>query len=157
MRRRLPMPLLLAALTACPADEARETVQSRPAAGIFARLGEPLPFASEAQRADFDRGRALAERIFTEAEGLGPRFSTVSCAGCHQKPVAGGTSGRYRNFYLIGTQTPGGFLPGPGGGVAHGYGFGDEGVRPPIDARLDKTAQRNALPLFGNGPRQRAA
>ena len=152
MRRDL-LPIVLGLLASCSAEKADVRPQPEPATGgIFAPLGQPVPFATPEQRADFERGRALAERVFTQAEGLGPRINTVSCAGCHEKPVSGGTSGRYRNFYLLGRTTPDGrFEPSPLGGVSHAYGLGEESVRPPIDPRLDVAAQRKALSFFGAG------
>lgn len=151
--RRALDPLLLALLAACSAETAPEPAQpAQLSREIFAGLGQPVPYATPAQRADFERGRELAERLFTEADGLGPRFNTVSCAGCHQKPVTGGTSGRFRNFYLLGRTSPSGrFEPAPRGGISHAYGLGEEPVRPPIDAELDVSAQRKALSFFGAG------
>ncbi|WP_373045735.1 di-heme oxidoredictase family protein [Vulgatibacter sp.] len=147
-RKLLPLALIAAGCSAAEHEPEAPPLSRE----IFAPLGSPLPFATPAQRADFERGRELAERIFTEADGLGPRFNTVTCAGCHEKPVVGGTSGRFRNIYLTGSTTPDGrFLPSPGGGVAHGYGLGEAGVRPRIPAEMDVSGQRNALPFFGAG------
>ncbi len=146
MLRRL-LPLVALVLAACPAEDERPPLSRE----IFAPLGQPYPFATEAQRDDFARGLEVVERVWTEADGLGPRFNVVSCGSCHLKPVFGGTSGRYRNFYLIGRTGEFGFEPGPYGGIAHGYGLGEERVRPPIGSDITIAAQRNALPFFGTG------
>lgn len=73
---------------------------------FFAPVGEPLPTLTEAQRQRFERGRELATRVFVPSEGLGPLLSSVTCGGCHAKPVFGGGSARYRNtFVRVGAGT----------------------------------------------------
>lgn len=154
MSLRNPLPLLLLSLAACSSGGPEQKEEAAPLSReIFAPMGQPVPYATASQRADFERGRQVVERVFTEADGLGPLFNVVSCTGCHQKPAAGGTSGRYRNFYLAGSSTPDGhFLPGPHNSVVRGYGIGtDVAVRPAIPSSLDVVAQRNALPFFGAG------
>ena len=53
--------------------------------------GDPLPglTADEAER--FVAGRALFDRVFTAAEGLGPLFNENQCSACHTSPASGGT------------------------------------------------------------------
>lgn len=58
---------------------------------MSAEIGAPLPGLSDAERARFDQGRALFGRIYTEAEGLGPRFNENACNACHTLPSDGGT------------------------------------------------------------------
>lgn len=58
---------------------------------MHAALGEPLPRLTPAEQDRFELGRALFARIFTPAEGLGPRFNENSCSACHTFPVDGGT------------------------------------------------------------------
>jgi CxxC motif-containing protein (DUF1111 family) len=53
--------------------------------------GDPLPGLSAAERARFDRGRAVFDSVFTPATGLGPLFNANGCAECHEDPVRGGT------------------------------------------------------------------
>ena len=48
-------------------------------------------------------------RRFFPSEGLGPAYSAVSCAGCHEKPVVGGGASRYRGVFVAATQ-PSAFL-----------------------------------------------
>jgi CxxC motif-containing protein (DUF1111 family) len=100
------------------------------AEGIFAPMGEILPTATDEQRATFERGKDAALRRFDLADGLGPAFNLVSCAGCHEKPVTGGSGGLYRNFFLTGAvDEEGVFSPvpsaGPAGGVVRMYGYAD--------------------------------
>jgi CxxC motif-containing protein (DUF1111 family) len=127
------------------------------AEGIFAPLGQPVPFATDAQRAIFDEGIALSGHRFTPAEGLGPAFNLVSCAGCHEKPAVGGSAGRYRNFFLTAEITEdGAYIPGESfgkaGGVMRLYTTG-AGLppRPPVPATTNLFAQRNPIPFFGVG------
>lgn len=54
--------------------------------------GDPLRRLTADQRANFDRGRAVFDSIFTAATGLGPLFNGGGCAGCHFDPVSGGNS-----------------------------------------------------------------
>jgi CxxC motif-containing protein (DUF1111 family) len=53
-------------------------------------LGEPLANLTREQRAQFDEGKKLFERVFKPEDGLGPLFNGNSCAECHEKPVVGG-------------------------------------------------------------------
>ena len=69
---------------------------------IYAPLGEPLPYASDEQRETFERGEEVAARRFAPTSGLGPHFNVTFCGACHEKPVLGGSAGRYRNFLLAG-------------------------------------------------------
>lgn len=73
------MPLLLACLPACDAPA--------PAA----EPGEPIPGLTQAQLARFEAGRALFDRVFTAAEGVGPLFNENQCSACHTDPASGGT------------------------------------------------------------------
>ena len=53
-------------------------------------LGEPLADLSRAERAQFDAGKKVFQRVFTPQDGLGPLFNANSCAQCHEDPVVGG-------------------------------------------------------------------
>jgi CxxC motif-containing protein (DUF1111 family) len=65
----------------------------RPGAGtsIAAEPGAPLPGLSQAELARFEQGRALFNRAFTPARGLGPLFNQDRCSSCHDLPTSGGT------------------------------------------------------------------
>ena len=53
-------------------------------------LGEPLADLTAEQRAQFDEGKVVFERVFIPRDGLGPLFNGNSCAECHEDPVTGG-------------------------------------------------------------------
>jgi CxxC motif-containing protein (DUF1111 family) len=53
--------------------------------------GDPLPGLNTEQRAQFEAGRVLFDRIFTPEEGLGPLFNENQCSACHTDPASGGT------------------------------------------------------------------
>ena len=55
------------------------------------QLGDPVPGLSAAERARFERGRAVFDSVFTPETGLGPLFNANGCAECHEDPVRGGT------------------------------------------------------------------
>src|ERR671923_1657384 len=76
--------LLLAALIIACQPESEPAV-SEP--------GAPLPGLTQAEVARFQAGKALFNRVFTEAEGLGPAFNENQCSACHTVPAAGGTTG----------------------------------------------------------------
>ncbi|MEM9073344.1 MAG: di-heme oxidoredictase family protein [Myxococcota bacterium] len=67
-------------------------------------LGEVLPSATPDQRETFARGEEVAVRRFDAPDGLGPHFNLAFCAGCHEKPVFGGSAPRYRDFLLVGQE-----------------------------------------------------
>src|SRR5881396_2983151 len=53
-------------------------------------LGEPLAGLTPQQRAQFEEGKRVFERVFEPKDGLGPLFNGNSCAECHETPVLGG-------------------------------------------------------------------
>ncbi|MEW6303851.1 MAG: di-heme oxidoredictase family protein [Verrucomicrobiota bacterium] len=55
-----------------------------------AELGQPLAGLTADERARFEAGREVFERIFKPEDGLGPLFNSVSCAECHEDPALGG-------------------------------------------------------------------
>jgi CxxC motif-containing protein (DUF1111 family) len=155
------MSLLLALFACQPEPEPRPDpvalLDAPMADGIYARLGDAAPWASDDQLATFARGREVALRHFTLAEGLGPAFNLTSCAGCHEKPDVGGSAGQYRSFFLAGTVTvDGAFVPatsaGPSGGVLRLYDYAaGHAARPPVDPAVNTIGKRNPIPLFGSG------
>ncbi len=123
-------------------------VQEEPA--IFGALGEPLPTATEEERATFERGRQVALRRFTPAEGLGPHFNVVSCGACHERPVLGGGAGRYRNFLLTALRlSNGAYVPRGVNGVQPQFDLAT--VRRPTSPGANAHATRHAIPFFGAG------
>lgn len=63
-------------------------VPSEPTGGA---PGEPLAGLSPAASAGFERGRALFDAEFTDAQGLGPTFNQRRCSSCHDLPTLGGS------------------------------------------------------------------
>ena len=127
------------------------------APNISARLGEPIPSATTTQRDAFERGKAVFQKRFDLADGLGPTFNVVFCGACHERPVPGGSAGLYRDFFLAGRLTgDGAFLPsesaGPAGGVLRVFSYDKTApARPPVPSSTTIFAQRNAIPIFGTG------
>lgn len=150
--RRLGLVIGLAALVGACGDDSDRDEPLEIAEGIYAPLGEVVPFATDEQRATFDRGRELSLHRFGPDEGLGPEFNVTFCAGCHEKPVFGGSAGRYRDFYLGGTElSDGTFIEGELGGIVTSFGIGDAPTRPAIDDAYNVIARRNPIPFFGVG------
>ena len=137
----------LALLVACTDDQPSAQVTS----GIFAPLGQPMPRASEEQRQTFERGKQVVQRRFDRESGLGPTFNLVSCGGCHERPVLGGSAGHYRDFLLVATRlSDGSYVPTGKNGVQTQY----QTSEPPHaanDARTTISATRHPIPFFGTG------
>lgn len=136
--------LLGLALSGCPAPEPL-------ALGVFGIPGEIRPNATETERATFVRGQAVALKRFTPAQGLGPQVNVSFCGACHEKPVLGGSAGRYRAFQLVGQKLSDGsfqFL-GKSGVMAH-FDLATAG-RTPTPTGINVTATRNPVPFFGVG------
>lgn len=151
--RFLTFALTLPFLAACGTDDpAPEPEPAEIAEGIFGALGEPVDYATQEQLAAFERGRELVEKRWTPEEGLGPRFNVGFCGACHEKPVFGGSAGRYRDFYLSASLlSDGSYVAPPSAGIAHFYGRGDEPTRPGIVGNWNIQARRNPIPFFGTG------
>ncbi|MDH3485347.1 MAG: c-type cytochrome [Myxococcales bacterium] len=118
--------------------------------GVFGPLGTPFPSASAEELATFERGRAVALRRFTPTNGLGPEFNLTFCAGCHEKPVLGGSASHYRDFLLVGDElVQDVVVPRGKNGVQRQFSL--ETGRAPSDALTDVSATRNPIPFFGAG------
>lgn len=84
-------------LIACPGPEPQPDW-----ADVFvAKSGDPVPFLDGERLASYERGQQVLARNFGTHEGLGPYFNADSCESCHQFPTIGGSSPRYRDFFLI--------------------------------------------------------
>jgi len=117
---------------------------------IFAELGSPLPSATADEVAAFERGRAVGVRRFTPEDGLGPEFNLTFCAGCHEKPVFGGSASHYRDFLLVGNKLrTGTVVPRGKNGVQRHFSL-DSG-RVASDELTNISATRNPIPFFGAG------
>ncbi len=136
-------------LSACPGPD---DPPPKLATDIYGPLGSILPTASDEQRESFERGLEVATKRFAPQDGLGPLANVSFCASCHEKPVSGGSSPRYRDFFLTGTELgDGSFLPSGHGGVLTAYGFNGGPTRPTLDEGVNVIAHRNAIPFFGVG------
>lgn len=178
--KKIPIVLIAAALTACSDSSSRSGVAPEFAATVPTSatslgppdtsrpdLGGPLPGLTPSELAAFVRGREVFERRFKPSEGLGPLYNGSSCSSCHSTPVTGGSSEKYRNFYIAVkefpvtqiqvplTGLPSVIVPSFGSGPHFGATFSLEGKRTEIPATLDGSpvisAQRNAVPIFGTG------
>lgn len=123
------------------------------APGIFAPLGDVMPRATEAQRAEFARGRELALRRVPISEGLGPPFNATACLACHEKPVFGGGAAHYRDFLIVAYRDPdGSYIPRGvnSSGVQAQFRTGMRG-RVAEEAFVNLGANRSPIPFFGVG------
>ncbi|MBI4586380.1 MAG: hypothetical protein HY717_20415 [Planctomycetes bacterium] len=146
-------------------------------ADVASDFGAPIPGLGEPELSLFQAGKEVFTRRFKRSEGLGPHFNAVSCVSCHEEPAIGGSSQRYRDFFLAGQVQPDGsfkkaypdcssanlpdqksqlclpsaVLPhyGPQGTIADPVAPGVE--HPAVPPQADKVARRNAPPLFGVG------
>jgi len=66
--------------------------------------GQPIANLSADALDRYNRGRAMMDLAFNGETGLGPFFNADSCTSCHQFPVAGGSSPRYRDLFLVQAQ-----------------------------------------------------
>ena len=88
---------ILLLLIACPGPEPRSDW-----ADVFvSKSGDPVPFLEGERLEQYWRGQEVLDRNFGTDDGLGPTFNAESCASCHQFPTIGGSSPRYRDFFLI--------------------------------------------------------
>jgi CxxC motif-containing protein (DUF1111 family) len=55
--------------------------------------GTPLSRLRPEELRRFEAGRALFNKVYTAAEGLGPTFNENQCSACHTRPASGGSSG----------------------------------------------------------------
>ncbi len=128
-------------------------------------VGQPRAGLSQAELEAFERGKVVFMKDFKPSEGLGPLYNSTSCRSCHSTPVPGGSSPRYRNFYITAIGPPGLQFPIPGlpSVVVPAYGQGPhllatfnlQGRRTAIPDTFFgapvATTQRNAIPIFGVG------
>lgn len=152
MRTSLMMgTVALALLAAACTDETGIQPTATLATGIFSELGDIRPDATDAQRETFERGRKVALRRFTKADGLGPTFNVESCAACHERPITGGGGARYRQFNLVAETLPDGSFQNLGkSGVLDHYTL-EPGTRVPTPDHMNVMATRVPIPFYGVG------
>ncbi len=66
---------------------------ARGGAPVAGEPGTPLPGLPDTLLTRFVAGRALFDKVYTPAEGLGPLFNENQCSACHTTPASGGTGG----------------------------------------------------------------
>ena len=104
-------------------------------------------------------GKFIFSLALTPAQGLGPLFNDMSCAGCHSAPTVGGMGLRPgQDAKFVGKiQGNGNFtdLTGRGGPVARAHSVSELGVpcdvMPGIPAAASIVSLRNAMALRGDG------
>lgn len=149
--RAVVVAVAIAALGACSDD----TVTDAPvplAENIYGPLGTIVPGATAEQQAAFERGATFGMHRFTPSTGLGPEFNVSFCGACHDKPVFGGSSARYRDFFIQATVLPdGSYIEAPQAGILHAYGLEPDALRPGRRGNWNVHARRSAVPFFGVG------
>lgn len=146
-------------------------------APITGEIGAPMAGLDAGTLALFNLGREVFVKRFTPEEGLGPSFNATSCVSCHEDPAPGGSSQRYRDFFLVGRTQPDGKvtkaypdctstfeIDHPGEPCLPSLVIANFGPRedpadvkstaqlhPPIPDDCDVVARRNAPPIFGIG------
>jgi CxxC motif-containing protein (DUF1111 family) len=139
--------LLLLALTACATS-----TSGRAPAGP----GGPTEGLTPAQLSRFQRGKAVFERVFTPATGLGPLFNNVSCVACHDVPATGGSGFESDDIEIHASRfdstatPPCNELAGDGGPVFRVKATSGSPPRIPPSAELG-VGRRTTSPLFGIG------
>ena len=112
--------------------------------------GGPRRALSAEERAEFERGRAVFDRDFPIAEGLGPTFNGDSCRACHFDPVIGGAGPSDVDVIRHGSVVDGVFdLPSTGTTMGHRHGNGS--LRPPFDDSANVIERRQTPSTFGIG------
>lgn len=132
-------------------------------------LGQAIDGLTPQERAAFRAGRMVFDKRFTPEEGLGPFYNASSCSSCHSKPISGGASDLYRNFFLavyyeFTPANQSSSIPPFLSQVVPAFGSGDlhqtatfqlDGGRPLLPETVFGlpvlAAQRNGIPVFGTG------
>jgi CxxC motif-containing protein (DUF1111 family) len=144
---RVKWSLLLLVLAACATSPS-----SRAPAGP----GDPRDGLTAAQLDRFHRGKAVFERVFTPATGLGPLWNNVSCVACHDRPAAGGSGFESDDIEIHASRFDSTAKPAcneltaDGGPVFHMNATSGTPPRIPPSANLG-VGQRTTSPLFGLG------
>ncbi len=101
-------------------------------ADVTGDFGEPVAGMTEIDRLIFDDGREVFLRRFAPSQGLGPHFNAASCNACHSTPAPGGSSQRYRDFFILAKRQSDGKTPKYYTSCADGMNFGAQLCLPSI-------------------------
>src|SRR5438132_920218 len=82
--------MLMLLLVACAA--ATQKGKDPGVRGEPAGAGGPLPGLTAGEQAFFQAGLAAFLEVEAVKQGLGPRFNSDTCSGCHSQPAIGGAS-----------------------------------------------------------------
>ncbi|MEL6430075.1 MAG: di-heme oxidoredictase family protein [Planctomycetota bacterium] len=147
MIRRRPFPVLArAALAAALLSPTSTAQEPQPV------MGEPVPGLTAAEQILFQAGLGAFSAPLSPAEGAGPIFNEVSCAGCHNVPAIGGFG--TRRVTRFGIAASGGVpfqsLDAVGGTLLQDQSF-DPMCRETVPAAATHTALRGTPIVFGMG------
>ena len=81
----IPLLLVLVGCRSAPVADAESALEP----------GGPFPGLTDAERARFEAGRSLFDRVFRPEEGLGPLFNENQCSACHTEPASGGSGEQF--------------------------------------------------------------
>ena len=118
-----------------------------PAPGEYGGPARPL---SEEEAALYQQGRALFDRDFPIAGGLGPTFNGDSCRACHFDPIIGGAGPSDVDVIRHGTDVDGVFQM-PMTGTTMGHRHGNESARPAFDGEATVVERRQTPSTLGLG------
>lgn len=115
-------------------------------------MGEPMPGLTAMEKSLFDEGLVAFTTPVSEAQGAGPIFNEVTCAGCHNVPAIGGFgTRRVTRFGIAATSTtPFQPLTALGGTLLQDQSFGLM-CRETLPAAATHTARRGTPIVFGMG------
>ena len=116
--------------------------------------GGPVAGISRAQYRTWLEGRAVFDRAFSVAEGLGaPEFNADSCRACHQDPAVGGAGSLELNVSRFATDNGGAgpFMDLPGGQMFSKLRPPPDGTRENQHASADLFEQRQTPSILGDG------
>lgn len=115
-------------------------------------MGQPIPGLTAAETDLFEAGLVAFTTPISPAEGAGPIFNELTCAGCHNVPAIGGFGARrVTRFGIAATpNTPFQPLENLGGTLLQDQSF-DLMCRETIPPQANHTALRGTPILFGLG------
>ncbi len=142
--------LLVAACLSLPALTPPGLVAQGGETVVGTKYGEPIQGLTALQFELFRLGLEDFVEVEDAGEGLGPVFNGRSCAECHAVPRIGG-SGTMVEIRAGILHEDGSFEELPGGTLIQLFSIPVHEVQPIIPLEANVIAQRQPLPLFGDG------